>query len=284
VTSKALPSLARRVFRAQGVQPATAFWRVFEAEIVLARLDGRGRGLDLGCGDGRLAEILFSNVPDIRWTGLDLDPADAARAQAGGLYDKVHTAAAAAVPEPDGSFDVVFSNSALEHMDGLDAVLTEVARLLKPGGRFFFTVPVPEFRNLLLWPRLLRRTGFAGAAERYARGLDRRLAHVNYLSKEEWEERLARRGLRLETAVGYFSGRGVAVWETLSNATGGLLYWLGGGRRTPRQIQESAGLLRRERPWLGDAMLAVSFPALLLADMDRSKNFGCLFAAAVKTS
>ncbi|MGQ0645110.1 MAG: class I SAM-dependent methyltransferase [Elusimicrobiota bacterium] len=284
MTTRALLSLARRVFRAQGVQPATALWRVFETQVVLERLCGRGKGLDLGCGDGRLAEILFCKTPDIRWTGLDLDAEDAARARARGLYEKVHAASASAIPEPDGSFDVVFSNSALEHMDGLDAVLTEAARVLKPGGRFFFTVPVPEFRNLLLWPRLLRRTGFAGAAERYAQSLDRRLAHVNYLSKENWEDRLARRGLRLETAKGYFPGRGVAVWETLSNATGGLLYWLGGGRRTPRQIQESAGLLRRERPWLGDAMLAVSFPALLLADMDRSKNFGCLFAAAVKTS
>src|SRR3546814_7320114 len=67
------------------------------------------------CGDGTLSTILLSRTPDIRWTGLDVDREDAGLAGVGGLYERVHIASAAAIPEPDGAFDVVFSNSALEH-------------------------------------------------------------------------------------------------------------------------------------------------------------------------
>src|SRR5262245_11229405 len=151
--------LARKVFRVHYTQPATALWRTFESEVVLRNLRGSGRGLDLGCGDGTLASVLFSRCRGVRWTGLDIDPVDAALAAKRGIYDSVIVAPAQAIPARAGAFDIVFSNSALEHMPSLDEVLGEIARVLKPNGRLVFTVPDTAFPAMLGGSRLLEWAG-----------------------------------------------------------------------------------------------------------------------------
>ena len=50
------------------------------------------------------------------------------------------------MPFEDSSFDVVFSNCVLEHVEGLDDMLAHVGRVLKPGGQFVFTVPTEDFQ------------------------------------------------------------------------------------------------------------------------------------------
>lgn len=46
------------------------------------------------------------------------------------------------IPEPDASYDVVWSQDALLHSDQREKVLSEVWRVLKPGGHFVFTDPM----------------------------------------------------------------------------------------------------------------------------------------------
>jgi len=46
------------------------------------------------------------------------------------------------MPFEDASFQTVISNSVLEHIPDLDAVLLETARVLKPGGMFIFASPI----------------------------------------------------------------------------------------------------------------------------------------------
>jgi SAM-dependent methyltransferase len=131
-------------------QPATMLWRVFEIEAVQRHVELRGRGCDIGCGDGTLAATVFS-VYDPRPTivGVEPDPADCAAARASGTYISTHCVRGDAIPEPDGAFDFVFSNSTLEHIPGLDRVLREAARVLRPDGVFVFTVPSDEFHACL---------------------------------------------------------------------------------------------------------------------------------------
>lgn len=93
--------------------------------------------LDLGCGDGFIASKSLGHAA----AGVDLDLGALRRADRSGVYDRVAAADAARLPFPDASFVTVFSNGALEHMNEVERVLQEVARVLRPGGRFFFLVP-----------------------------------------------------------------------------------------------------------------------------------------------
>lgn len=90
------------------------------------------RILDLGCGDGRLTAELATTGAWV--TGCDKSAEQIAAAQALGLDAQV--ADGAALPFPDRSFDAVLSNAALHWMRDPDAVLKEVARVMKPGSRF----------------------------------------------------------------------------------------------------------------------------------------------------
>jgi SAM-dependent methyltransferase len=161
-------------------QPATAFWRGIEIDI-LAKADiPDGLGLDLGCGDGILTDILFKRIGrKPRLVGIDPDLLETDAARKYDFYERIHTVAGDAIPEADATFDYVISNSVLEHIPGLEPVIREVGRVLKPGGRFYYTVPCPGFHDNLGGSIL------PGASrDRYLAQLDKRLAHFNYLTRK----------------------------------------------------------------------------------------------------
>jgi SAM-dependent methyltransferase len=217
-------------------QPATAFWRAIEIDVVARRGLPEGLGLDLGCGDGILTEILLRQTGSRTLVGVDVDPHETRAAAHFPFYERIHTCPADTIPEPDASFDFVLSNSVLEHIPDLAATMAEVARLLRKNGRFLFTVPGPGFhRNLA--GSVLPHVG----RTRYLETLDRRLAHYHYLSAADWKALCARNGLVLDTCLGYLDERETRRWETLSRVTGGLLYSLFGATRRPIEIQRSLG-------------------------------------------
>jgi SAM-dependent methyltransferase len=90
------------------------------------------RILDLGCGDGQLTERIVAAGANV--TGVDASPAMVAAARARGIA--AEEGSAESLPFADGSFDAVFSNAALHWVRGQDAMMTEVRRVLRSGGRF----------------------------------------------------------------------------------------------------------------------------------------------------
>jgi SAM-dependent methyltransferase len=90
------------------------------------------RILDLGCGDGQLTARIASTGAGV--VGLDASPQMAAAARARGI--QVDEGSAERMPYADRTFDAVFSNAALHWVRDQDAMLAEVRRVLKPGGRF----------------------------------------------------------------------------------------------------------------------------------------------------
>lgn len=94
--------------------------------------------LDLGCAGGFMAEVLDDRAA--RVTGIDpaADAIAAARAHAQGRDIRYDVGVGEALPYPDARFDVVVCVDVLEHVQDLQQVLSEVARVLKPGGKFFF--------------------------------------------------------------------------------------------------------------------------------------------------
>jgi SAM-dependent methyltransferase len=219
------------------VQPATAYWRAIEINAILQYGLPEGFGLDLGCGDGILTSILLGRSGARKLVGIDLDPLEAKAAEAFPFYERVHVAPATAIPEQSGTFDFVVSNSVLEHIPDLEGTIAEMARLLRSGGRFLFTVPTPGFhRNLRgpLMPGITRSS--------YLQELDRRLVHHHYLSASDWRNVLEPHGMMLDACLGYLDAHETRRWESLSRMTGGLLYSVYGETQRPIEIQRSLSM------------------------------------------
>lgn len=272
--------ILRGLMRTSPFQPATNLWRVVELDAVRRHGMPEGLGLDLGCGDGKLTVILENMLPDAgtrRWVGVDIDPAETALARATGFYERVHTASGDAVAEPDASFDFVFSNSVLEHVGPIEAVLADAARVLKPGGRFLATVPGPDFHACL--------AGGGADREAYFREIDTRCAHLRYWTPGEWTQALDRVGLDLVLAKPYLSVEQVQRWESLSNWTGGLAYKVFGRKQRPIEIQRRFAM-RREDPGLaghmGSALTALLAAGCPITGESREGPSGCILVEAVK--
>lgn len=271
-------ALARRVLDVHWFQPATALWRLYEAEVVRDRLRAGGDALDLGCGDGSLTPILLDAAGPARWTGVDLEAREVAFAAGAGWYRGVAAASAEDLPFGDRAFDLVFANSALEHMSDLESVLAEIARTLRPGGRLVFTVPASTFHEVLLWPRLLRAVGGRRVAERYLAHLDRRLHHLRYPSEEEWRTALARHGFGPPRVVPYLSRRTCGWWETLANLTGGVVHLFQRPGSVPRDAQLRAGIRPTPNRLLGTVVFALLAPVLVWTAIERRpKRTGALY-------
>ncbi|MCJ2079364.1 class I SAM-dependent methyltransferase [Methylobacterium sp. E-016] len=244
-------TLLRDFMAAYPAQPATAFWRAIEIGALVRHGLPEGTGLDFGCGDGILTDILLRHAGSRPLIGIDIDPLEIAAARRFPFYERLHHSPDGSVPEPDGSLDFALSNSVLEHVDDLDAALAEIARVLKPKGRFLFTVPAPAFRDLLAGSVL------PGAdRETYLATLDRRIAHRNYLDGPAWTKTCSAHGLDVEACETYLEGRQVRRWENLSRMTGGLLYTILGERSRPIEIQRDLGLRDPTRPCQWPAPIA----------------------------
>lgn len=275
--------LLHALMRSAPFQPATNLWRAVELDAVQRHGLPPGRGLDLGCGDGKLTRITIDALGDAtenrRWVGVDVDPAETALARESGLYENVFTTSAASIPEPDNSFDFVFSNSVLEHIEMIDDVLREAARLLRPGGRFICTVPGPDFHACLAGPL------FGGNRRAYEREIDVRCAHLRYWSVDEWRDHLSAAGLQLEVNRKYLSQRQVRRWERLSAITGGLAYRIFGRNAQPIEIQRRLRLRSRRAHFAGGLGAACSVLLALNCPLDANETgprVGCLLLDAVK--
>ncbi len=97
------------------------------------------RVLDFGCGPGTISVGLAKAVAPSELHGVDMEESQVERARAvaraGGLDNAIfHVANATAMPFADDCFDIAHAYNVLMHVPNTAAVLTEVKRVLKPGG------------------------------------------------------------------------------------------------------------------------------------------------------
>ncbi len=162
---------------------------------IAAQLTPDSRVLDLGCGRGGVVERLGVTG---HWNGCDPDwrslkehrRAQLARAQA----------ASERLPFADGVFDLVIASWVLEHLPCPMHTFAEIARVLRPGGRFVFLTPnlrhpIPRLSHWLarlkaLQPRLVAAIYRRAEADTFP-------VYYRANTFETLEQFAARAGLRL---------------------------------------------------------------------------------------
>ena len=113
----------------------------FVDEICRQVSDRRPRILDVGCGTGANL-LMLSKYGEAE--GVDVSEDALAFCRERGL-DKVRLGAAEELPYEDNSFDLVTAFDVVEHMDDDLAGLSEMQRVLRPGGRVLLFVPTFMF-------------------------------------------------------------------------------------------------------------------------------------------
>jgi len=207
--------------------PAIWTWRTRAGERRADRRAGRivaaggfrggDRLLEIGCGigifTGRVADGSGAGV-----IGVDVSPDLVAEARRRRPALRFEIADAHALPFPDAAFTGVFGSSVLHHLE-LDPALSEVRRVLAPGGRAVFAEP--NLANPLVfaqkWIPLLKRraldlpheTAFlrGGLAQCFRRAgfEDVRVEPFDFLhplTPDRWVVRMEWFGRRLESVPG----------------------------------------------------------------------------------
>jgi SAM-dependent methyltransferase len=96
------------------------------------------RALDLGCGDGRLSALLDAS----RLTLADVSPVALERARRRLPRARVvELEPDAPLPLADGGFDLVLCTETIEHVRDVQLFLSEIRRVLSPGGRLALSTP-----------------------------------------------------------------------------------------------------------------------------------------------
>ena len=127
-------------------------WRLLE-------LEPGAEVLDVACGHGRIANRLAERGAHV--TGLDADPFFLAKAREAGTSAEFVEGDMRTLPFPDASFDAAllwFTSLGYFDDDGNRAVLRELRRVLRPGGRAAVDVPnLPRMAALFQWQAFVRR-------------------------------------------------------------------------------------------------------------------------------
>lgn len=160
-----------------------------ELDVLVELLPTPGtRVIELGCGGARMARQMLQRWPDMRYLGLEVD----LRQHAINLQDtpprmRFAVGGAQAIACDDAQFDLALMLKSLHHvpLDAMDQALTEVARVLRPGGHLYVSEPVYEGAlNEIV--RLYNDEGIVRAAAQAA--LDRALT-----VRSTWEQVAQRR-------------------------------------------------------------------------------------------
>jgi len=178
--------------------------RVAEAEHLLNLIapSGNERALDVACGPGTLARTFAKHVA---WMGgLDLTPAMLERARKDAIANHLDNfrplrGNALSMPFRDATFDIVVTSYSVHHLPDAVAAIREIARILKPGGKFgLLDMVVPEDAS---------RAAACNHIERV-----RDASHTHALPVSEFERLLASCGFRILARGTEDHPRSLEVW------------------------------------------------------------------------
>lgn len=205
--------------------------------------------LEVGSGLGVLTSEVARRFPGANVTGIEVSESQLARAKEHSLPNLQFVQGdATQLPFDEAEFDVVYCRWVLEHLTDPSAALTEILRVLKPGGRLFIDeVDVSSQRYDPPTP------GF-NVAWRAVTQLQKKLGGDNQLGTKL---------PRLLRAAGFFHVTAVAEPAVYQSGTGEFSTWVG----NERAIIEGCAEELRTHKLLNDDEMAAAF-----AELDDLKN------------
>lgn len=138
-------------------KPGVAFrikaWMEARTLRLLARRVRPGASVfDMGCGDGRLLDIVKAACPDVgELAGCEISNFAAENARKKG-HD-IRVGSFEALEYAAGSFDLVFLVQVLEHLADPPGAIAKVSRLLRPGGLVVIETPSTDCADFRLFQR-----------------------------------------------------------------------------------------------------------------------------------
>jgi SAM-dependent methyltransferase len=171
----------------------------------------RPRALEVGCGNGffsgQLAKLGCDTI------GIDLSPVGIAQAR---LHYPAASFAAHDLTQPfpfeEATVDLVWCSEVLEHLFSPAGTVSEISRVLKPGGVFLCTVP---------YHGLLKNLGIALFA--FEKHYDPTYPHVRFFTRRTLSRIVEEAGLSIESVSTCGSGLGFMGIRDLVSPTNILL-------------------------------------------------------------
>lgn len=183
-----------------------ALERSFECEI-LSRQQFAHPILDIGCGEGLFAQILFDEKIDV---GIDPDSRELSRAKDFDMYKQLICCFGNEIPGENESFNTILSNSVMEHIPDLGSVLKETYRLLADDGSVYITVPTNLFDQYSVINQLLLGVGLKGTANNYRKFFNGFWRHYHYYDVAGWRKLFSENGFEIVDSQQYCH-KGVAL-------------------------------------------------------------------------
>lgn len=165
--------------------------------VELSKIDFSGkRVLEIGLGQGAEAQKMIE--AGAIYNGIDLTGESVHRLKRrfelfGLPYESVQKCNAEKICFPDNSFDIVFSHGVIHHSPRIAEIVSEIHRVLKPGGQLVLMLYHRHSLNYHLFIKLIRRIGifllfvpgFAGfVSKATGEPLNRLLKHRDYLKRD----------------------------------------------------------------------------------------------------
>ncbi|MGI5828260.1 MAG: class I SAM-dependent methyltransferase [Patescibacteria group bacterium] len=191
--------------------PSTILFRAIETKLLrrkIKRYLKQTPALDLGCGDGIIADFIFERMLEY---GLDNNRLSVKDAERLGMYQKVFCVDASNIPLKNNTLKLVFSNCVLEHIPHIEKVFAEVNRVLAPGGYFIFTTPSHNLKRYSVFSYI--KLGFLNSV--YAKARDKKLEHYHCYSIAKWSSLLKKYGFSCRDSYYYLGKNETIFWDFL---------------------------------------------------------------------
>lgn len=145
--------------------------------------------LDVGCGTGKMLELLVKKYADVQACGIDLsEKMVSTAADILGSNGQLVVGDAGEIPWPDNSFDLLLCNASFHHYPKPLKSLAEAKRVLKPRGRLIIADPWwPKNKRMIINKYLKSPLNLGGDIRIYSEQEMYQLLSESGFQSIEWE-------------------------------------------------------------------------------------------------